>query len=597
MICPKCFTPNDEGNNNCTSCGEKLKSSDTINQEVVIASVPEFTPATNVVPEVKGLENNTEIKATETVSDDPFMNQVLNTPVKEKKNIDFKAEFNKYWNNKNFRIGAIAIVAVILIVILYNVLHKPSEKELLKQEATYTESFFFKGDEDYSTLYSDSGKKLSKEKFESTTTFINGAALVTNEDGKRGVISDNGKMLVQYDKYDSLYRYGGLYIATDDDGAYLLSSRGKKVLTLDENYDTDYDASGSTSLMLNTEKNAILYSYKGDKIVTLPYDEDEDMMIDEKEDFAVAYSGGKNVLYNINTAKVIAKFDAKSAYCINGANEDGTEFSLYSCDGGWFDYASDDDDYKIVIDGKVIDANDDCDKVSSQYDSLICVSDGDNYLLDNKGKKTVNISENDVAYIDAENYAIEDGDNVNIYVNGKKKTTLKDHSLSDGRVYSEIYVFRTDDKYVYYDKNGSKKSEHDVDSASAYNDEGYALLRDGDNYYIIDKKGNTVGEKYDYISSYGKYFLVKDNDKYGIMNDSGKLIIDIKYDSITPNTIKLDVYFELVKDEKHSLYSVSSKKEIIKDTDDVSFYDHYFIAQNDEVKSYYTYNGKMFYEK
>lgn len=597
MICPKCFSPNDDASNNCASCGEKLKSSDAINQNAVSSPVPEFKPAENVVPEVKGLDTSNEVKKETVATDDPFMNQVLNTQPKEKKSIDFKGLFEKYSKDKNFRIGAIAIVAVILIIVLFNVLHKPSEKELLKQEATYTESFFFKGDEDYSTLYSDKGKKLSKDKFDSTTAFIDGAAIVTNDDGDKGVISDSGKMLIPYDKYDSLYRYGGLYVATDKDGVYLLSSRGKKVLTLDDNYDTDYDASGSTSLMINTEKNALLYSYKGNKIATLPYDEDDDMMIDESGDYAVAFSGGKNVLYNIHTAKVIAKFDAKSAYCINGANEKGTEFSLYTCDGGWFDYASDDDKYKIVVDGKVIDVNDECDKASSQYDTLICVEDEDNYLLDKKGKKTVNMSEKDVAYIDASNYAVQNENDVDIYVGGKKKTTLKDHDLNDGKVYSDIYVFRTDEKYVYYDKKGSKKSEHKVDSASAYNDKGYASLRNGDNYYVIDKKGNTVGEKYDQVSNYGDYFLVKDNGKYGVMNGKGKLIIDTKYDSITPNTIKLDVYFELVKDEKHSLYSVSSKKELIKDKKDISFYDHYFIAEDDDDKAYYTYNGKMFYEK
>ena len=605
MICPKCFSTNDDANNNCTSCGNALKSSDTINQEVVSSTVPEFTPASNTVPEVKGLNNETtnevakeevSVPAQATVNDDPFMNQVLNSQPKEKKSIDFKGLFERYSKDRNVRIGALAVVAIVGVVGLYNVLHKPSEKELLKQQASYTESFFFKGDESYSTLYSDKGKKLSKDKFDTTTSFVDGAALVTNDDGKRGVISDKGKMLVPYDKYDLLYRYGGLYVATDDDGAYLLSSRGKKVLTLDDNYDTDYDASGSTSLMLNTEKNAILYSYKGKKIATLPYDDDEDMMIDESGNYAVAYSGGKNVLYDINTAKVIAKFEAKSAYCINGANEEGTEFSLYTCDGGWFDYASDDDDYKVVIKGKVIDVNDECDKASSQYDTLICVSDGDNYLINKKGKKTINMSEKDVAYIDAENYAVQEDDDVVFYVGNKKKATVKDANINDGRVYSDIYLLRSDDEYVYYDKNGKKISKHEVDSASSHNEEGFALLRNNDKYFVIDKKGNVVGEKYDYITAYGKYFVVKDDDKYGVMNSKGKLIVDTKYDSINPNTVKLEVYFELEKDEKHSLYVVKNKKEVIKDKEDLSFYDHYVIAEEDDDKVYYTYNGKEFYK-
>lgn len=614
MICPKCFSPNDDANNNCTSCGEKLKSSDTINQETLSSPVPEFKPAENAAPEVKGLDNGTSVEVAQEVvetapvapestpqttmssTDDPFMNQVLNTQPKEKKNIDFKGLFEKYSKDKNVRIGAIAIVAVLLIVVLYNVLHKPSEKELLKQQATYTESFFFKGDNDYSTLYSDKGKTLSKEKFDSASAFIDGASLVTNDDGKKGVISDKGKMLVPYDKYDSLYRYGGLYVATDDDGAYLLSSRGKKVLTLDDNYDTDYDAAGSTSLMINTEKNAIIYSYKGSKIATLPYDDDDDIMIDESGDYAVAFSGGKNVLYNIHTAKVVAKFDADSAYCINGANSDGTEFSLYSCDGGWFDYASNDDKYKIVINGKVIDVNDECDKASSQYDTLICVSDSDNYLLDKSGKKTVNLSEEDVAYIDAKNYAIQKDSDVEIYVNGKKKTTIKDSRINDGRIYSDIYLLRKDSKYIYYDKNGKEIKSFEADYAAVHNDEGFAIVKEEDKYFVIDKKGNNIGEKYDFISSYGKYFVVKDDDQYGVMNNKGKLIIETKYDSINPNEVRLEMYFELVLDDKHSLYSMKDKKEIVSKVDDISFYEHYFLVEDDDDKLYHTYNGKVFYE-
>ena len=36
---------------------------------------------------------------------------------------------------------------------------------------------------------------------------------------------------------------------------------------------------------------------------------------------------------------------------------------------------------------------------------------------------------------------------LNVYVNGKKKTTIKDSRINDGRIYSDIYILRKDSKY------------------------------------------------------------------------------------------------------------------------------------------------------
>ena len=50
---------------------------------------------------------------------------------------------------------------------------------------------------------------------------------------------------------------------------------------------------------------------------------------------------------------------------------------------------------------------------------------------------------------------------------------------------------------------------------------------------LIDDSGNKIGDKYDGIYRDGDKFVVEKDSKYGVMSKEGKLLIDIKYDSMS----------------------------------------------------------------
>lgn len=106
------------------------------------------------------------------------------------------------------------------------------------------------------------------------------------------------------------------------------------------------------------------------------------------------------------------------------------------------------------------------------------------------------------------------------------------------------YVAKTEDGYLYLDKNGNKKILDTYQYTITHN----AYVSEGENNgALVDTDGNVIvdAEKYGYISNIeinsseaSKYYSVYKDSKRGIIDCTGKVIIPIEYDMILEEEIE-----------------------------------------------------------
>ena len=82
------------------------------------------------------------------------------------------------------------------------------------------------------------------------------------------------------------------------------------------------------------------------------------------------------------------------------------------------------------------------------------------------------------------------------------------------------------------------------------------------------------------------------NSEAFYINECDEYYYERKYDELLEFMHLYDTY-----DDKYDVYSMSDEKNIITDVDDVNFNDYYMEVINDKNYTYFTYNGKQFYEK
>ena len=613
MICPKCFNMNDDNSNNCVHCGNVLKEQvvqpvQPVVQQPVQPQVPQ-QPTTGIDMASMGLTQQAQQVPQQPMSDDPFMNQVFvqqatpKAPPKvdvKKISGDVLAKAKELLKNKYVLMGVGAVALIFVGVGVYNLLHKPSEEELMKAHPRYADAFFFKGDDDKYALISKEGKQLTDYMFDDAYYTFKDGYTVVSDDGKYGIMEDNGKMKVKYGKYEYILNVGGLYLATkgeeaDYQSSYITGS-GKVVISNTKDYELKTDASNSYISTFKYNNALVVYNYKGKKITSLS--DGKDLFMHDEDVYAAIASDGKVVIVNAQKGKVLASFKDDKTYCINGVNEDGSIISINTCENSYYNSASADEDFKLIVNGKVIDTEDECDFVSLQYDNVMCVKDSERYLLNSKYERSVSFDE-ELAYVDGDNYAIYKDGSVLVYKDGKKVATIENvDDLNTGKVNDTYLVELDNDKYAFYNLDGKEVLTVEYDYVNAFDENERAIVSTDRDYYLINKKGEKVAGPYYYISAYDDYYVVKNKeDMYGAIDKDGKVLVDLKYDDIDSYTADLDSYLKLTKDDKQSLYSVKDKKIVIGEQDRLGMYDYYIEAHNGSDILYFTYNGKQFYEK
>lgn len=464
-------------------------------------------------------------------------------------------------------------------------------------------SFFLYSDGKYA-LFNEDGKKLIDFIFSSAGEFVNGSAYVKN--GKEaGVINDKGKYIIELGKYKTVRDYKGFYVVGTENEELLLSSAGKTITSMKNASIVNHT---DTYIAIEEEKAYKIYNINGSLIKSITKQGDEELSIDDDDVFISVYYNGKNYVINTSTGKEIASYNAPTTNCFHSISSDGKKLSLNSCVQFY-----DDDKYNtsVVIDnGKVYDVSETC-RVVNFYENgaVICVDHSSKqFLLDDKYNVGINVAY--VFFIDSANYVDKGttGNLVTFHYDGKVKTNNCLSTLFNGDYVNEgLYILYEresegcsgENKYAYYKADG-ERAFGSYKRAEKFNKKGFAQVsNDGVKYYLIDKKGNKVTDEYDRIDGAlnDEYYYVTSGGKKGVISADGNVLLDVKYEGASATMYNKQYALLTVTKNEYVLYDLKNKKEIVKLDSKPDFYREYFITRKDGKTSYYTYNGKMFFEK
>ena len=515
--------------------------------------------------------------------------------------------------SKSKKIIIILLVIVILAAIGLFLYFKKSKIQNNDNDlvTNYSTSFFVQGSNEKYALFDGEGSQLTDFIFADVSNFANGTAFV-KKDGAYGIIDENAKMTVDFGKYNYITSVDGMYKARDEDEhSYLINGSGKILYDM-ENASLEKFGYPNIYFILEDKKNKtyIVLNDKGQAMINFPVVDNvkDSPTIDEEKGYVSVFYNKKNYVLNLQTAKEITSFNADLHYCINNVEEDGKIITFNSCVSG--SEVQDKIYYKFIKDGKLYDLTDKCDKINLNKGHLLCRQNYKYYLLDSN--LNVGIETSGKAYLDNDTYAmIKDGtsNGVDFYNNGKVVKNVKCRWLDKtGYMRNELYILSVYDSkecdvepgtYEYYTSNGENAFGKSFKIAEKFDENGLAVVSDDrENYYLIDSTGKKVSDDYSDISLSSGYYIVAKNNLKGIVDKNGNVIADclyVKWKIIKKQNKK---YAELTtSDSKYVMYDLENGTELITFNSEPTFYEHYItVTENDHMK-YYTYNGKMIYEK
>lgn len=519
-------------------------------------------------------------------------------------NMSLNPNTNKKNVNKLTKIFLIIIIVVFIFTILYFCFFRNIKEKTTKEFNIYdSESFFINDRNGKYALFNKDGKQLTDFIFTEVGYFINGSTYVKKDD-LLGIIKENGKMIADFGDYRYIFSRAGVYNVVKEDGqGYLIDGDGKILYDMENMDFNSFGVDTYSILEDNGNKFYRVLGYDGKVITNIPMSSNSKPNINENYNYISIFYNNKNYIIDVVSKKEIIEFDSEVQYCITFAKNDEQLIVMKSCD-----YEINKQDktyYKIIKKGKLYNLNDKCEEIYYS-DSLICQNDNKEHLLDSN--LNVGITIRGKAYVDNNTYAMEkDGSfsGVDFYINGKFLKNVECRSL-ESREYVQNGLYRlktyyskkcgTDYiTYEYYNSNGENVFNKSFKKAEKFDINNLAKVSDdGINIYLINTKGNKVSQEYSKISVNNDYYIVTKNNLTGIIDKYGKVIVDCLYKSI-----RIDKKYAILEDSnsKYIVFDLEKKSEIIKTDNRPYLSKQYIEVSIDEKKQYYTYTGKMFYEK
>lgn len=609
MYCSKCGTKNEENVKFCMNCGEELTNSSVIeetkqkeNGNMIDNQVVETTvkPKEGVIVDVnKAINQNNE-----------FINQNIPTSGNQEKFSDKLKKIDK----KFYLIGGIIIGIIILLILIISISKNFGGKKVKNiNDIKDSSSFFIRSDDGKYALFNEDGKQLTGFDFtKANNTFVNKTTVVENEKNEKGIINDNGKMVVPFGKYESIYTQNGMYKVTDKEyNSYLLDSKGKELDKLNDKDLMSYMGESGYSI-LQTKEEYKVFNYQGKVLVKFKRLENEDdkPKVNSEDQYVSVFYNNKNYILDIINEKKVMEFDSDKHFCIKTVNENNdSQLILNSC-VGWAE-SQESVDYRFVNNGKLLyeKSKVECNNLYFEDDLVICNASDGKYILDNKGDKSENLS--DHSYIDGKTYSKQtDGafNGVDFYVEGQLKKHIDCLKLSDTKHSKNgIYILgtyystscnTTSGTYQLFTKDGSLLTDKKYRSITNFDTNGIAIVtEDKENYYLINSKGEQVGNTYSRIRTATKeyYIATISNDEVVLLDVKGKELI--KGEDIKVNKMDDKSYAIVENGNEYIVYDVSNNKIITSLTSKPVLSDKYFTTISDGKKQYYSYTtGKMFYE-
>lgn len=566
-----------------------------------VANSEEFVNSNNT--EINQINNNLNVNTTMDSVNVNIQNNITGVPKKEKKKI-----------NKNLLIICSIVLGVLIFgIVLFLVLFGNSEKNNTNDIASLPTAFFISNKDNNYALFDVDGNRLTDFKFKGNSYIKNGSAKVEDNDGNYGIIASNGKMIVDFGKYEDIDQHDTLYEATDKEGNdYLLNSKGKVIMSLeDANLKTFITDSKYYYYILETDKEYMILNYNGEVITKFNIVEDaEEPGLSNEDPYIVVFYHDTNYLINLETNKLVTSYKENKLFCINDLSEDNNEILFNYC-VGMFE-TKENNYFKYMKDNKIVFElnNSECSSLTfDDGNNILCHKDYDSFILDKTSgeeKFVVNDYLKQVAYIDSENYMLDNDetDKLDIYVDGKLKTSIDGIMQLREYVYQELYLVEYhkallgNNEYRFYKKDGTLLNEEVYERADGFDKFGRAVVsKDFTNHFLIDINGNKVSNEYSsIIETYYEYYYARDKEGNETLIDlNGKELYS--GEDIYLYNHKGTMYARIKKDEKYSLYNLDTNKLILTTDKTFEIYDvDYIQISNGESIKYYTFEGKMFYE-
>ena len=223
---------------------------------------------------------------------------------------------------------------------------------------------------------------------------------------------------------------------------------------------------------------------------------------------------------------------------------------------------------------------------------LIAFKDGQAGLLKNK-KLILNYEYEDIQYSSLNDVFVVQRNSKQGVVS-KEGTTIVNTEY-DSIVFGGMYIDAKKGDTVYlFDLNGASVENNNITSKIQTDNPNYFITIDqNDIYTIVDAEGNVlVDDNYSYIEYLpGDYFIVARDGKNGVIDISGKSVIDLAYTSIFRLNDTALLQAEKLETKTIDLYSVSMNKIVSMDNATITTNDNYIMIASDKDFAYYDFSG------
>lgn len=356
------------------------------------------------------------------------------------------------------------------------------------------------------------------------------------------------------------------------------------------------------------EKSSLIYKKNGKyglvdlegKEITEPI-YDEINSINYKEGTFTIKLDGKVGVINLN-GKVIIKPEYETITSDNYYNEEtqnkttGFIVSLKTEDGyryGYINYRG-----KVILQPEYTELERVTEIADEKELYLIAFKDGQAGLIKNK-KVILNYEYEDIQYSSLNDVFV-------VQRNSKQGVVSKDgativNTEYDSITFGGMYINARKDNTLYlFNLNGTSVENKDIVSKIPTDNPNYFITIDqNDIYTIVDAQDNViVDDNYSYIEYLpGDYFIVARDGKNGVIDISGKSVIDLAYTSIFKLNDTQLLQAEKIDTKTIDLYSSTMNKIVSMDNATITTNDNYIMLASDTDFAYYDFSGNKLESK
>lgn len=223
---------------------------------------------------------------------------------------------------------------------------------------------------------------------------------------------------------------------------------------------------------------------------------------------------------------------------------------------------------------------------------LIAFKDGQAGLVKNK-KVILNYEYEDIQYSSLNDVFV-------VQRNSKQGVVSKDgttivNTEYDSIIFGGMYInAKKGDNLYLFDLNGASVENKDIVSKTQTDNPNYFIAIDkNDIYTIVDSEDNVlVDNNYSYIEYLpGDYFIVARDGKNGVIDISGKSVIDLAYTSIFKLNDTELLQAEKIETKTIDLYSSTMNKIVSMDNATITTGNNYIMLASDTDFAYYDFSG------